>query len=123
MSYSIDLRARVVNYIENGGGKAEAARLFNVSRVTVYKWLKKKEVSGVLKDDPPKRGWKKINPEALAEYVKNNPDQTLAEYANHFKVKISSTWLALKKLKITRKKRPCSTRKGAKLSVQRFWSK
>jgi hypothetical protein len=36
----------------------------------VYKWLKKKKVSGVLKDDPPKRVWKKINPEVLTEYVK-----------------------------------------------------
>jgi hypothetical protein len=36
----------------------------------VCKWLEKKKVSGVLKGDQPKRGWKKIDPEALAAYCK-----------------------------------------------------
>ena len=39
MSYSVDLRKRVVNYIESGGSKSEAARRFEVSRKTVYNWL------------------------------------------------------------------------------------
>jgi transposase len=122
MSYSIDLRERVVNYIENGGSIIAASKLFNLSRVTVYKWLKKKETSGALTDEPPQRVWKKINPQELVEYVKNNPDQILEQYAQHFKVKIPSMWMALKKLKITRKKRPYCTKKDAKLSAQYFWS-
>ena len=60
MSYSIDLRERVIKFIENGGSKMEAVRTFSVCRVTIYSWLKKKAVKGTLKDDPPKRGWKTI---------------------------------------------------------------
>ena len=39
MSYSEDLRRRVVDYVHQGGSKAEAARLFKVSRGRVYAWL------------------------------------------------------------------------------------
>jgi hypothetical protein len=39
---------------------------------------------GTLKDDPSKRAWKKLNPKALEEYVKYNPDLLLSDYAKHF---------------------------------------
>lgn len=38
MSYSIDLRKRVVDYVENGGRIAQAAGLFKVGRATIYRW-------------------------------------------------------------------------------------
>ena len=39
MSYSIDLRKRVVDYVENGGRIAQATRIFQVGRATIYRWL------------------------------------------------------------------------------------
>ena len=36
---SIDLRQRVVDYVERGGSKVAAARVFNVSRGTIYNWF------------------------------------------------------------------------------------
>ena len=39
MSYSIDLRKRVVDYVENGGRIAQATGLFQVGRATIYRWL------------------------------------------------------------------------------------
>ena len=39
MSYSIDLRKRVVDYVEKGGRIAQAAGLFQVGRATIYRWL------------------------------------------------------------------------------------
>ncbi len=39
MSYSIDLRKRVVDYVENGGRIAQAAGLFQVVVATIYRWL------------------------------------------------------------------------------------
>ena len=39
MAYSIDLRKRVLDFIHNGGKKAEAARRFSVDRTTIYRWL------------------------------------------------------------------------------------
>ena len=39
MSYSLDLRKRVLDFLNKGGSKAEAARIYNVSRACIYKWL------------------------------------------------------------------------------------
>jgi len=123
MSYSIDLRERVIKFIEDGGSKVEAACTFSVCRDTIYSWLKKKAVKGTLKDDPPKRGWKKIEPSALLAYVQQHPDLILAEYGKHFGAKSSSICMALKRLKVTRKKRQLSTKNAMKTNVQHFWSK
>ena len=123
MSYSVDLRERVITFIEEGGSKVDAARIFDVSRNTIYSWLTKKAERGTLKDDPPKRGWKKINPEVLIAYVNQNPDLTLAEYARHFGASAPSVYLTFKRLKITRKKRQPFTENGMKKNAQHFWSK
>ncbi|MYC78881.1 hypothetical protein F4X10_24205 [Candidatus Poribacteria bacterium] len=37
MSYSSDLRQRVLNFPDNGGNKAEASRTYKVSRTCIYK--------------------------------------------------------------------------------------
>ncbi len=123
MSYSIDLRERVITFIEKGGSKVDAAHIFGVCRVTIYKWLTKKSETGTVKDAPPKRGWKKINPQALITYVKQYPDLTLADYAKHFGASAPSVCLAFKRLKITRKKRRLFTENGMKKNAQHFWSK
>ncbi len=123
MSYSIDLRERVITFIEKGGSKVDAARIFGVCRVAIYSWLTKKAETGTVKDAPPKRGWKKINPQALIAYVNQHPDLTLAEYAKHFGASAPSVCLAFKRLKITRKKRLPFTEKEMKKNVQHFWSK
>jgi len=123
MSYSIDLRERVIRFIEEGGSKVDAAHIFGVCRVTIYSWLTKKEKTGTVKDAPPKRGWKKINPQVLIAYINQHPDLTLADYAKHFGASIPSVCLAFKRLKITRKKRPPFTGSEMKKNAQYFWSK
>lgn len=40
------LRLRVVDTVENGMDKAEAARTFHVSRMAIHTWMKKKEKGG-----------------------------------------------------------------------------
>ena len=45
MSYSLDLRERVVAFVREGGGKAGAARRFSVSRKTVYNWLSREPLA------------------------------------------------------------------------------
>ena len=41
MTYSLDLRQRVVSFVEGGGSKSEASRVFRVGRNTVYSWLRR----------------------------------------------------------------------------------
>jgi transposase len=45
MSYSLDLRRRVMEFVASGGGKSEAARRFSVGSQTVYDWLKRKDLA------------------------------------------------------------------------------
>ena len=49
MRYSLDLRKRVLDFIQAGGSKTEAAKRFNVGRTTIYKWLNAKTHS-LIKD-------------------------------------------------------------------------
>lgn len=110
MSYSIDLRERVIKFIEEGGSKSEASRIFDVTRKAIYSWIKKKASNGTLKDSPPKRRWKKLEPDALKKYIEANPDFTLKDYGRHFGASAPSVCLALRRLKITQKKRPHFTK-------------
>jgi putative transposase len=43
MAYSLDLRKRVVDYVENGGGITKAA-VFKVGRATIYRWLRREDL-------------------------------------------------------------------------------
>ena len=38
MADSLDLRKRVVDYVENGGGITKATALFKVGKATIYRW-------------------------------------------------------------------------------------
>jgi transposase len=45
MSYSIDLRERIIKFVEEGHSKTEAAKVFGISRFTILNWLGKKRKS------------------------------------------------------------------------------
>jgi putative transposase len=123
MSYSNDLRKKVIDFIEAGNSVTDTAKVFGITRPTIYKWLKKKNFEGSLSDKPPKRMWKKIDPQLLIAFVKMHADFTLAEYAKHFKTTAVAICRALKRLKITRKKRLVFIKNEMKPSVRYFWSR
>ena len=52
MAYSTDLRKRVLDFIDNGGSKAAAKRIFGVSRRTIYNWLEAEDPLASEKPDP-----------------------------------------------------------------------
>lgn len=102
MSYSVELRECAVGYVRGGGGLAEAARLFWVSRTTLYRWLGAPD----LHPKPAKERRRKLDKVALAAHVRDFPEALLRERAAHFGVTINAVWVALKKLVITRKTDP-----------------
>lgn len=123
MSYSIDLRKKVIEFVETKGSAAEAAQLFNISERTIYNWLKKKKVNGSIEDKPPLRPWRKLNPELLIKCVEEHSDWTLSEFAHHFNSIPSTICEAFKRLKITRKKRHFVTKNGMRRNEKFFWQK
>ena len=112
MTYSTDLRKRVLDFITNGGSKASAERTFGISRRTIYNWLEAK--TPLTYEKPGPKGPRHIDYDTLEQHVADFPDNTLAERAKHFGVSTNGIFYALSKLNITRKKR----RRPTKNSVQ-----
>ena len=102
-AYSLDLRERIIRYVQNGGTPKDAARHFNVGRSTVFRYLKA-DREGALRPKTSWGRWRKLDPEKLAAHVREHPDDTLAEMGEVFGVSVTCLWTALKKLKITLKK-------------------
>ena len=99
MSYSVDLRKRVVNYIESGGSKIEAARRFEVSRKTVYNWLALDDLA----PKPHANHTRKVDKQVLKHHVQEYPDANLSERAQLFGVSSSAICYHLKQMKFSRK--------------------
>ena len=120
MSYSVDLREKVLAYIASTNKKDEACKIFGISIATVWRWLRMQK-QGCIADPKPKRPWKKIDATKLVIAVEENPGKTLSYFAEVFKVKTSSMFNAFKVLKITRKKKLIYTENETKKSVEYFW--
>jgi putative transposase len=99
MSYSLDFRQRVVAYVKDGGSKAEASRIFGIERRTLYHWLSAKDLS----PRPAMTRKRKLDKAALAAHVRDYPDWLLRERAEHFGVHINAVWVALQRLRISKK--------------------
>jgi putative transposase len=69
MSYSIDLRKKVVDYVENGGRIAQAVGIFQVVVATIYRWLGRID----LRATQVKRRKRKLDWQALEKDVIPNP--------------------------------------------------
>lgn len=100
MTYSLDLRERVVRYVNNGGTKAAASRKFEISIWCVNDWCKRQSLT----PDKRKRTPYKLDWAALKSHVQRYPDQLIHERAAYFNVSYFAIWYALKQMKITHKK-------------------
>jgi transposase len=118
-AYALDLRERVVKFIQNGGSKVEAARRFALGRSTVYRYLTAVQ-AGTL---PPKTSWghwRKLDPQKLQIHVKEHPDATLLELQKTFKVSHHAIWVRLRQLGFTLKKthKISGAQRGAALALR-----
>jgi transposase len=118
---SEDLRERVIGFIESGGSQAEAVERFDVSRTSIVRWLQRKRKTGKADALTPGRkgGTSRVKADALRDYIKEHPDQTLQEVGQHFGVSGVLIWKRLRQLNYTFKKRLFSTKSVAKKNAQR----
>jgi putative transposase len=99
MSYSVDLRQRVIDYVNNGGSQVSASTLFKVGRKTIYNWLHRENLSPT----PRLIRSRKIDKSRLLANVHEQPEALLHERALEFGVTPSGVWRALRTLKISKK--------------------
>ena len=102
MTYSSDLRSRVLTFIEKGGRKIEASRRFSVSRATVFNWLGQGDDHQPRKPGP--KASRKFDQEALRQEVIQHPDRLLKELAKSRGVGLDAISRALKRMGFSRKK-------------------
>lgn len=113
MTYSLDLRKKVLNYIESGKTWSSASQTFGVAMRTVANWLKRKKQKKLLPEARPKGSYK-IEESRLKDFIAKNPDAYLREIAEEFKATIPAVFYACNRNKITLKKRRLITRKETK---------
>ncbi len=100
MAYTIDLRKKVINYVENGGSITKAAEIYDVGRTTIYRWLSREN----LEPNRVKKRQTKLDWRALEKDIQEHPSSRLIDRAQKFGVSINAIFNAIKKMKITRKK-------------------
>src|ERR1017187_3758080 len=102
-AYALDLRERVVKFIQDGGSKAEAARQLAVARSSVYRYLDAAK-KGALAPKTSWGKWRKLDPQKLSAHVKQHPDATLKELQQVFGVSHHAVWVRLGQLGFPLKK-------------------
>ena len=104
-AYSLDLRKKVVEFISQGNKKRKAAKVFNIGKNTIHRWLRSLAKGEDLV--PKKRTYfeTKVSSEILIEYVNKHPDHTLKEIGAAVGLHYSRVQKRLKKLKIILKKK------------------
>src|ERR1017187_6995010 len=104
-AYTLDLRERVIQFVQAGGSKAEAARRFAVGRRTVCRYLAA-ATAGTLAPKTTWGTWRKLDPQKLQAHVRQQPDATLQEIATVFGVSHNAVWVRLGKLGLNLRNTP-----------------
>ncbi len=117
-AYSVDLRERVVAAFDAGDmTDEEVAELFRVGEATVHRWKRLKRETGSLVPRPPRGGGMpprvaRERYDLVRQMLREEPDLTIEETAWEFhrrtgrSVSPAAMGRTLKKLGLTRKKRP-----------------
>lgn len=122
--YSKDLRHRVINHYELHGCATLTSEVFNISRATVYNWKKIKEETGdvAAKENYQRgHGHKIVALDKFKELANANSGLTLEKLVERSGIEMSimTCSRALKKLNITRKKRPMDSKNAMKKKDKR----
>jgi transposase len=125
--YSYDLRAKVLQAIDEGMSKTQVSRVFKLSRNTINLWLKRREETG---DYQAKVGYQKgyrpkiADLDKFKQFAHQQGRKTQTEMAQAWSEKISARTIgkALKKIGFTRKKKLMDTEKGMRKKDNNFFN-
>jgi transposase len=120
-AYSVDLRLRVLAALDNGLGKMQAHKTFQVSRSTIDDWVRLRAATGSVqvaaRQQRERRGL--VNQEGFAAFVQRHGHSTLEQMRQAWQQQTQQTLStmsfsrALRQHGYTRKKRVICTASGA----------
>jgi transposase len=91
--------------ITKGNTQAKVQEAFKIFPSTLREWEARYKTGSLKPAYPKTRKPRKLPPDELIRYVDVHPDAFLAEIGGHFNCSAQAVAKALRKLKITRKKR------------------
>ena len=118
MAYSVDLRSRVIEYLEKGHTQEETSEIFSVGITTIKRWKTLLSETGGLEKRPLNRSARIFESEKLDAYVEKNPDALLKDVAEHFGGSVTGAFYALEREKITLKKKKFSIKRETKKNAR-----
>jgi transposase len=121
-AYSDDLRQKVMIAIDRGEKKSHVSRMFNISRDTIDRWLKRRDTTGSVE---AAMGYQRGHSHRIQDweefraFAKKYGDKTQVEMAQLWSGQMSERTMsrALARIGWTRKKRPMVTSNGMKTNV------
>jgi transposase len=123
--YSADFKMSVVKFLKQDGNTIRStAKTFSITTQTVFRWKHEFEKTGTFAPPPPRQAkQRKIDLDKLQEMVEKKPDMYQREMAAAFNVSRAGVQSALKKLKITRKKKTKYIRNETRSKGKSTWTK
>jgi len=121
-AYSDDLRQKVIAAIDRGEQKSHVSQMFRISRDTIDRWLKRRNVTGTIQ---AAQGYQRghshriRNWEEFRAFAKLHGDKTQSEMAQLWQGDVSARTIsrALASIGLSRKKRPMATENEMKPNV------
>lgn len=85
--YSLDLRERVVEFVEKGlGDRKKAAEQFSIGQRTVDRWMIRRRQGCLAIGKQGCTNRKKVDRDSFRKYVDKHPDQTLKQIGANFSI-------------------------------------
>lgn len=113
MTYSLDLRKRALKYLEETSDRKKVVEAFGITLRTLVNWIRR-EREGLLPPKPRKSAPSLIDSQKLRAFIEKHPDAYLREIAEEFGSTPQGIFYACRRLKISLKKRPRTTKRGMK---------
>jgi transposase len=105
MAYSVDFRKRAIAFMDEGHTGKQLYEAFKIWPSEVNRWRKLLKKTGSLEPQYPETRDGKIDLQKLQQAIERKPDAYLSELAKEFNCTKQAIHYALKRLKITLKKR------------------
>lgn len=108
LAYSLDLRKKIIEKIDNGMSITEASQIFDLGRNTIHRWINQRNLQGTL---APKTNWQKGHGHKIKDldyfkkFAEENKDLTAKDMAkkwNNISAKTIRKWL--RRIGYTKKK-------------------
>jgi len=104
-AYSLDLRERVFDLLAKGKSKLFIEETLGVATKTILKWQRHYEKTGSIERVVPAiTRPRKVSYKKVQRFIEKNPDKTLREIGDKFKISAFATHKITRKLGITYKK-------------------